>query len=343
MTGEFNRGPYGEILPPPLVAGASPEEAAEFLVQTASANDQPITTVPSRGKARDGHLNQALLFLHQQNLSLALSGDLSHDPDAAALRTAILRGEPLSLRPLGQEQLYFATFVPVLQMIGSDLWRIGKPNRGRHHIFQGSPGEAMMVAHRLYVSWAEEEQKAFKAWARRAITRLIPDYRRLIWLADLTGQTMTAELAPGFALQRLGKHISYRLITPKGWRIIETGRPERAVAIAQAVLEQQGLELPPDSPAEVLAALTALGQPLPQLDVNGWRVGRFKGQVIDEQRAVLSHGQRRYGLLLRRARASLVEPEREREIDRLALEPAWRIQAQMMVGLAWAGWKAGQA
>lgn len=336
----FGTGPYGEILPPPLVSGVDPEEAAVAMVRASRQAGQPIVSIPTKGESRRGYLNQALLYLHQQNLTRALAGQLD-EPDAAALRDAVLRGQTLSLRPLGLEQLYFSSFAPVVQQIGDNLWRIGLPGQGRVKTFSASAGEAIVQAQRLYVEWSTAEAEQFKAWARQATTQLEPDYHHLVWLADLTTTAdLTAELAAGFALQRLGKHSTYRLTTPKGWRIVEAGRPERAIAIAAAVLRQQQIILPRYEPADVLAALVMLGVRLPQpVGKNIWQVNGMRGQALSPDRVMLQTGGSRYLIGLQETRLDLIDLEKRQTLERLGIEADWPTEARLLVGLAWAAWQ----
>src|SRR5690554_3010708 len=113
---KFNTGPYGEIFPPPLVSGLSPDEALGRLLQGAEKAGKPISSVPSRGESRRGMYNLAMLYVHQTNLARAIAGIIP-DPEAEALRRAVIEeGQALSLRPLGMEKLWFTTFAPVARM-----------------------------------------------------------------------------------------------------------------------------------------------------------------------------------------------------------------------------------
>lgn len=338
---DFATGPYGEILPPPLVSGVSPEEAAETMVRASHSTSCAITSIPTRGAARTGHINQGLLHLHQQNLVRALTGQLG-DPDAVELRNAVLRGEAMSLRPLGLELLYFSSFVPVLQSVSDGVWRIGKQNQGKVKTFQAAPDEALTQAQRLYVEWATAETEQFKAWAQQATRQKVPTWHHLVWLADLlTTDDLTTDLVVGFALQRLGKHSTYRLVTPKGWRIIETARPERAVAIAAAVLQQQQISPPVYEAVDVLTALLLLQAPSPQAVVGGWQVGHLHAQELKPGQISLRNGQQQYGLSIEPALITLAERKQGGSIDRLTVDKNWSPIERQVIALTWAGWKAG--
>ena len=147
----FSRGPHGEIFPPPLVAGASPEEALREMV----GGDIYERMEPAERKAFYG---EALLYIHQQNLRRALAGEMADDPDADALCWAVVQqGEPMSLRPLGMEEMEFKTFAPVLRRVGDDRWQVGIPDDGHHVILIGDAPSVLRQAQQLYVAWAEAE------------------------------------------------------------------------------------------------------------------------------------------------------------------------------------------
>jgi hypothetical protein len=145
---DFTLGPFGEVIPPPLVDGVTAEEAW----QQAGLGPRP----PGMGDAEFGGL--AAMALQQKRLAEALVGRASA-PDARALYEAVTRrGQPLSLRPLGMEQESYRTFAPVLQRVARDRWRVGVQSHGKtQEIFAADPAQALDRARELYVQWAEEE------------------------------------------------------------------------------------------------------------------------------------------------------------------------------------------
>jgi hypothetical protein len=147
---DFTVGPFGEIIPPPLVDGLTAEEAW----QQAGLGELP----PGLSEAEIGGL--AAMALQQKRLAEALSGRAAGSPEAHALYEAVVRrGRRLSLRPLGREQESCRTFAPVLQRLARDRWRIGVEGQGRtQELFAADALQALGKARELYVRWASEER-----------------------------------------------------------------------------------------------------------------------------------------------------------------------------------------
>jgi hypothetical protein len=153
----FSRGPYGEILPPPLMNGLTPADLNDVVREMI---DDPALT---EGEDLTPYHPNAMVYVLQQNLVRALSGELN-GPDAADLRAAVLRGEPLSVRPVGHETLAYRTFAPVLQRISDTSWRLGLEKHGQTAIIAGdNAGIALRLARQIYVTWAEAEAAAVPA------------------------------------------------------------------------------------------------------------------------------------------------------------------------------------
>jgi hypothetical protein len=262
---DFTRGPYGEILPPPLVSGVDPDEALAQFVQAAERSGNPVT-VPSRGQSRKGMINLAMLYAHQQNLKRALS-DLSDDgvgdnADGQALYEKVVEdGELLSLRPLGLERLHFATFAPVLRHFEANRWRVGLPSstldkRGRTAVLEGEPGDVLEKAWALYVKWSAEESDQFGETVDKLLDAVPYSLNHAYWAGLLRGG-QSAVVAQGVSVGWLGRHQTYRLTTQKGERIVEASSPERAARMAEALAQKARLEMIYPSASDVLDALLA--------------------------------------------------------------------------------------
>jgi hypothetical protein len=149
---EFSYGPYGEIIPPPLftLSGITPEDLNDVVAEmTGDLYDQlPNPTL---------YHDDALAYLHQQNLLRVLAGEFPDAPDAIELRDAVLNGMRLSLRPLGQEAAMYAGFAPVLQRISDNDWRLGLAAHGQTAVIAGDAPSALRRARQIYVQWAEAE------------------------------------------------------------------------------------------------------------------------------------------------------------------------------------------
>ena len=338
---DFSRGPYGEILPPPLVSGVDPDEALAQFVQDAERSGNPVT-VPSRGQSRKGMINLAMLYVHQQNLKRALSGELPDDPDGQALYDQVFEdGELLSLRPVGMESLHFATFAPVLRHLEGrpsppdsatskrGLWRVGLPEespampKGRNALITGEPGEVLEKAWAMYVQWSTEESERFGETVEKLLDAIPYSLNHAYW-AGLLRSGQAAVVAQGVSVGWLGRHQTYRLTTQKGERIVEASSPERAARMAEALAQKAKLEMIYPSASDVLAAIQAEWALLrsdealePVQDKTGvWFIGdvraRWEGGTIGvaNRLAVLSHAalpDSRYALMRDKGAAQLVE------------------------------------
>ena len=157
--GDFTLGPFGEILPPPLVDGLTAEEAWELAGLASLPSAASVERVPPPGLSEDERGGLAAMApLQQKRLAEALGGQLP-TPDGRALYQAVTRrGRPLSLRPLGMEQESYRSFAPVLQRTARDRWRFGVEGYGRtQELPTGNPAQALEQARQLYVQWEREE------------------------------------------------------------------------------------------------------------------------------------------------------------------------------------------
>ncbi len=153
---EFARGPYGEILPPPLVAGHTPADLDEIL-QEILADDEGLYDSLSPTERQSYH-GQMLIYLHQERMMQAFAGEFD-GPDAADIYQAVVVGsEAISLRPPGMEEVIYQTFAPVLQRIGPEQqWRFGVEGQGHFITLTGAAPTVLRRARQLYVTWAEAE------------------------------------------------------------------------------------------------------------------------------------------------------------------------------------------
>lgn len=158
MSGnDFSRGPYGEIFPPPLVSGVTPEDLNTALLEMIGDEDivDGISELPV--KEQDKFHQMALVYIHQQRLAQVFSDESHTNADMDDLRRAVLRGDSISLRPLGMERQNYRTFAPILQRISDTEWRLGVEGKGRTVVVPGLPSVVLRRARQLYVLWAEQE------------------------------------------------------------------------------------------------------------------------------------------------------------------------------------------
>ncbi len=144
---EFERGLYGEIVSPSLVAGMLVDEALRMLARDSGV---PAGEVESLG----------LVYVHQRRLRQAIAGELDDDVARDLYQAVVVEGEPLSLRPLGQEEYDLCSFAPVLQRVEGDRWRVGVAGQGRTREIAAPLGRVVELAQQLYGQWFNEELQA---------------------------------------------------------------------------------------------------------------------------------------------------------------------------------------
>ncbi len=157
LAGEngFRRGPYGEILPPRLIEAVTPTDLEMLLLEL--TGDEAV----GPDFIHDPFYQQiALDYAHQQRLLQIFGGRFLDDAAATALYLAVMRGEPLSLRPLGQAGTVYRTFAPLLQRVGDETWLVGRPEDGRWLQLSGQPAVMLRWARQLYALWAGAEHEA---------------------------------------------------------------------------------------------------------------------------------------------------------------------------------------
>ncbi len=123
---EFERGPYGEIVPPSLAVGMTLD-------------------------------NLGLVYVHQRRLRQAIAGELDDDVARDLYQAVVVEGEPLSLRPLGQEEYDLCSFAPVLQRVEGDRWRVGVVGQGRTREIMAPPGRVVELVQGFFVEWCAAE------------------------------------------------------------------------------------------------------------------------------------------------------------------------------------------
>jgi hypothetical protein len=141
---EFERGPFGEILPPSLVAGMPADEALEVLARDSG---EPAGVVENLG----------LVYVHQRRLRQVIGGELDESEARDLYQAVVVEGERLSLRPLGQEERAFSIFAPVLQRIKGERWRVGVAGQGRTREITALLGRVVELAQGVFVGWCEAE------------------------------------------------------------------------------------------------------------------------------------------------------------------------------------------
>jgi len=329
------RGPDGEILPPLLVYDLTTEEMVARLVADNAALGAMVR-VPQRGHSREGLEDVAQVYAQQLRLREVLTGKCRDEMEQILYQAVTVEREPLSLRPLGLEDLTFVSFAPVLQRLSHFGWRVGLPERGRVEEFETrDPGQALSRAQALYVAWCADEDARFD----QAVQTLLEAYPVSLfhdfWLKELerSGQW---DRGGGFHLRMLGHHDTQQLETPYQSRIIETARI-RGVRICDTLARKA--QVPPPYPTPDLFQARCFGAITPAaVSWTGATTGllgevQARGQKLalvrrEGQLQVLPVGDKRAKLLV----VSVWEPVLELwlgwEDGRSALA-AWAIQSTL--------------
>ncbi len=159
-TIEFQRGPYGEIFPPPFLSHITPEEAwKRYYAFNLSVGVK--LSGPQNEAEKPLWYNYAAVYCHQTRLREVIGGTASDEtPEEAALRAQVAeQGERLSIRPIGMEHRAPKTYAPVIRRVDESTWQFGLPERGRVQIIEAQAGEIIEKAQHLYVLWQQEEKE----------------------------------------------------------------------------------------------------------------------------------------------------------------------------------------
>jgi hypothetical protein len=173
ICSEWSRGPYEEILPPPLIAGTTPEEAIKRLIKASLARGVKAS-ISKTGLSSKRLRYIALLHHHQLRLRETIAGHTQSVVEQALYAAVIQQRQPLSLRPLTLEKLQFATFAPAVTHLGGDRWRVGVLGHGRLETFaKSNASRAIEHAQGLYLAWVEANDDGL-CHSTRACQELAP-------------------------------------------------------------------------------------------------------------------------------------------------------------------------
>lgn len=154
----FQRGPYGEIFPPPFLSHVTPEEAWKRYYAFNLSIGVKLSG-PLNEAEKPLWYNYAAVFCHQTRLREVIGGSAPDEtPEEAALRTQVEQGELLSIRPIGMEHRAPKTYAPVIRRVDGNTWQFGLPERGRVQVIEAQAAEIIEKAQHLYVQWQQEEK-----------------------------------------------------------------------------------------------------------------------------------------------------------------------------------------
>lgn len=235
----FQRGPFDEIFPLPLLAGLTGAECLARLEADAIADGNPLQRVPKRGESREGMERVGMGHVQKRLEIAALDGRFAEIPSGAQLEAQGLRllvveeGEAMSVRPFMLEDYDYVSFRPTFQRVEGG-WRLGDPDHGRAQVITAAtPGQALAQAFMLAADWMDEEEKQLVNKAR-----------------DLPHSLTTAYLA--FVLGGLGTGEEQPL--PNGWNVLRTRHDIYAIAMGEHGLRGVDASAPVLARALVLMA-----------------------------------------------------------------------------------------
>jgi hypothetical protein len=143
----MRKGALGEIIPEPLVHGLTEEDLLAWWAEL------------SEEEAGREDLSLAIGVYHQRRMRAMFDGP--HSEVERGLVEAVLSGVPVSIAPVGAQSTDITahlTFVPVLQYLGENRWRLGTPDYGRNEVWdEAVPCAAVQRAQQLYRQWFDEE------------------------------------------------------------------------------------------------------------------------------------------------------------------------------------------
>lgn len=242
----FQRGPYEEVYPLPLLAGMTGAECLRQLEADAFDSGNPLQRVPTRGESREGMERVGMGHVQKRLEIAALDGRFDEIPEGAQLEArglhllVVEEGEPMSVRPFLLEDYDYATFRPVFQRV-EDGWRLGDPEHGKSLLITAAtPGAALQQAFIQSADWMEEEDKQILATAKEMSHSLTTAYLSFVLGSLATGEEQAL---------------------PNGWSVLRTRHDIYGIAMGEHGL--RGI----DATAPVLARAlvwmaAAIGEPL---------------------------------------------------------------------------------
>jgi hypothetical protein len=301
----FKTGPYGEIFPHPLVAGVDPDDALDRLAADSKAMGSPID-MPSRGKSLDGMYALARLYVHQLRLRDAMAGELDL-PEAQALRRAVMDQRlPMSLRPLGMEDLEYKGFAPILTYLGENRWQVGSEDAGATEVIEGDPAEAVERAQQIFTAWSEQDDERWM----EAVDDLLDQHPRSLfhhYWAHYIDEHNVWRRSDKITLRLVGRHNYFEMKTPGGKRVFSTTRV-RAVHLCDALARHNDIDPPYPNASRILEWLESEGVPAPQQsDKHQWSIGDIEIHVDPENGWIVFvtvEDGHRHGYILQRERKS---------------------------------------
>lgn len=159
-TISFPRGPYGEILPPPLISHVTLEEAwQQYKEFKLAINDGPDPDVFL--EMHEGWSLHLIFHTHTHRLEAVLTGAARNMSERETqLQACFQRGELLAFPSFTTGEDYPATFVPVLKQLGATSWQFGLPGHGRVVTFEADASDLFGEVKGLYMRWLWEENPA---------------------------------------------------------------------------------------------------------------------------------------------------------------------------------------
>lgn len=258
----FQRGPFGEIFPLPLLASMTGEECLERLKSDAIKDGNPLQRVPTRGDSLEGMQRIAMNHVQKRFEIAALDGQFDEIPAEAQLEAQGLRllvvedGEAMSVRPFMQEEHNYATFRPVFKRVEGG-WQLGDPAHGRSQIITAStPGQALAEAFILAADWMAEEDEKLLEVAKGSRHSLTTSYLTYVLGSLKTGQEQP--LPNGWVVMRTRHNIYAVAMGEQGFRGVDANPPVLARAL---VLLAQGAGQPLKVPPIQLMDLVARCEP----------------------------------------------------------------------------------